>query len=247
MKRLFCSLDWVELDDVVARAGLLKDAVGGFKIGAEFVLTNGLDGVRALKALGKPVMLDLKLNDIPKAIANAVRQAALAQPFLITVHASGGAAMMRAAMAAAHRAADTSGQRRPLVLAVTVLTSIDEGDLSALGVADRMAEQVLRLAALAQACGLDGAWTSAAELPQLRRAFGPDFLLVVPGIRPVWSSSDDQKRIVTPADAVRGGADFLVVGRPITQARDPAEAARQIADEINRVAPPTAAALKAVA
>lgn len=233
MRRLFCSLDWAGPEQAIELATKLKGAVGGIKIGAEFVTLYGIRGVEALSAVGLPLILDLKLDDLPKAVSNTVRRAASLKPFAITVHAAGGPAMLRVAMAAAYAAADGGGFPRPKMLAVTVLTSMDEADLKAAGIGGTMREQVLRLAALAQSCGLDGVWTSADELARLRAEFGPDFLLVVPGIRPVWSSSDDQKRIMTPGDAIHGGADYLVVGRPITQASDPVAAARRIVNEMN--------------
>lgn len=232
MKRLFCSLDWVGPEHAVEIAGRLKGAVGGFKLGLEYLFLNGLKGIEPFHALGLPVVLDMKLNGLPRVVANTVRRAAAARPFALTLHTTGGVAMMRAAAAAAHAAADAGGFVRPKLLAVTVLTTMDDADLAATGVAGSLREQTLRLAALAHGCGLDGVWTTADELARLRAEFGPDFLLVVPAIRPVWSVSDDQKRIVTPGDAVRGGADYLVVGRPITQASDPAAAARRIVDEM---------------
>jgi len=232
MKRLFCSLDWVGPERVLDVATRLKGEVGGVKLGAEYILINRMEAFEAFHALGLPVMLDLKLNDLPKAVSNTIRRAAAVKPFAVTVHASGGAAMMRAAAAAAQAAAQAGGFRRPKLLAVTVLTSMDETELQATGVAGSMRDQILRTAALAHACGLDGVWTSAHELSALRAEFGSDFLLVVPAIRPVWSASDDQKQIMTPGDAMRGGADYLVVGRPITQASDPAAAARRIFEEM---------------
>ena len=232
MNRLFCSLDWVRPEQAVDIAGRVKGAVGGIKLGHEYVFLNGLKGIEPFHALGLPVILDLKLNNLPRVVSNTMRRATAVRPFAITVHATGGATMMRAAAAAAHAAAQAGGFVRPKLLGVTVLTTMDEEDLSSVGVSGSMREQTLRLAALAGACGLDGVWTTADELPRLRAELGPDFLLVVPAIRPVWSVSDDQNRIVTPGDAVRGGADYLVVGRPITQASDPAAAARCIVDEM---------------
>ncbi len=232
MNRLFCSLDWVDPEHAVELAGRLKGAVGGIKLGTEYLFLNGLRGLEPFQALGLPIIADMKLNGLPRVVSDTVRRAAVARPFAITVHASGGAPMMRAAAAAAHAAAQVGGFMRPKLFAVTVLTTMDEAELGAVGVASSLREQTLRLAALARTCGLDGVWTTADELPRLRAELGDDFLLVVPAIRPVWSASDDQKRIVTPGDAVRGGADYLVVGRPITQAFDPAAAARRIVDEM---------------
>ncbi len=232
MDGLFCSLDWVAPEHAVDIAGRIKGTIGGIKLGHEYVFLNGLSGIEPFHALGLPVILDLKLNNLPRVVSNTVRRATAVRPFAITVHASGGATMMRAAAAAAHAAAQAGGFVRPKLLGVTVLTTMDEADLGAVGVAGSLHEQTLRLAALAHACGLDGVWTTADTVPLLRAELGPDFVLVVPAIRPVWSVSDDQNRIVTPGDAVRGGADYLVVGRPITQAADPADAAGRIVDEM---------------
>ena len=233
MRRLYCSLDWVEPEQAVELAMRLKGAVGGFKVGAEYLLLRGAAGIERLRAVGLPFILDLKLNDLPRAVSQTVRRAVGFRPAMITLHASGGAGMMRAAMAAAHAAAEAGGFARPRLLAVNVLTSMDDEDLRATGVSSAMREQTLRLSALAHACGLDGVWTGADEVGRLRAEFGPDFILAVPGIRPVWSVSDDQKRIMTPGDAILRGADYLVVGRPITHASDQAAAARRIVDEMN--------------
>jgi orotidine-5'-phosphate decarboxylase len=161
-------------------------------------------------------------------VAGAVRAALPLDPFMLNVHALGGAAMMRAAADAAAEA----GAKRPMVLAVTVLTSLVTADLASVGIFGTVRDQVVRLAVLAKDCGLDGVVCSAEEVVALRGACGRDFKLVVPGIRPSWAAAGDQKRIVTPADAVALGADYLVIGRPITTAANPAEAARRIGEEI---------------
>jgi len=229
--RIFVALDTVDLDRALALGRGLQGLVGGVKLGKEFFTALGPAGVRAVGDLGLPVFLDLKFHDIPATVAGAVRAALPLNPFMLNVHASGGAAMMRAA---ADAAADTvpGAPERPLVLAVTVLTSLGDEDLAATGIPGDAASQVLRLAELAKQSGLDGVVCSAREAEALRAALGPDFKLVVPGIRPDWASADDQKRITTPADAVAKGADYLVIGRPITAAQDPADAARRIAGEL---------------
>jgi orotidine-5'-phosphate decarboxylase len=178
------------------------------------------------------MFLDLKYHDIPSTVAGAVRAALPLEPFMLDVHALGGAAMMRAAADVAAEA----GVKRPMVLAVTVLTSLVTADLASVGVFGTVRDQVVRLAVLAKDCGLDGVVCSAEEVVALRGACGSGFKLVVPGIRPSWAAAGDQKRIVTPADAVALGADFLVIGRPITTAADPAEAARRIGEEIRALA-----------
>jgi orotidine-5'-phosphate decarboxylase len=225
--RIFVALDTADLDHALALAGEIKGLIGGVKLGKEFFSAQGPEGVRKVSAQGLPVFLDLKFHDIPETVAGAVKAVLPLKPFMLNVHASGGEAMMQAAVAAAGDAED-----KPLVLAVTVLTSMGDDDLSAAGVVDGAEEQVLRLAQLAQKSGVDGAVCSALEAEALRQALGPDFKLVTPGIRPGWAQADDQKRIATPAEALARGADYIVIGRPITAAPDPAIAAKRIADEL---------------
>jgi orotidine-5'-phosphate decarboxylase len=209
--------------------------VGGLKLGLEFFNANGPDGVRMITALGRPLFLDLKLHDIPNTVAGGIRSAAALGPAFITIHASGGPAMMRAAADAATRAAEASGIARPRLLGVTVLTSLDGDDLAAVGQDPAVADQVDRLAALARECGLDGVICAPPEIARLRKLCGGDFTLMVPGIRPAGSDSGDQKRVMTPEQAMAQGADHLVIGRSITRAADPALAARGIADGLLRV------------
>ena len=227
-ERTFVALDTTDLSRAVDLARSLAGHVGGMKVGKEFFTACGPDGVRAVGDCGMPVFLDLKFHDIPNTVAGAVRASLPLSPFMVNVHASGGPAMMRAAATAAAEA----GAARPLVLGVTVLTSMDKDDLAAVGIDTPGTDQVLRLAALTQDCGLDGVVCSAREVEDIREHLGRDFKLVVPGIRPGWAASDDQKRIVTPAAAIAMGADYLVIGRPITGAADPVEAADKIAAEI---------------
>lgn len=230
--RLLVAIDTADMDRAAGLAEALQEVVGGFKLGKEFFTAQGPAGVRRIAERRLPVFLDLKFHDIPNTVAAAVRAALPLKPLMINVHAAGGAAMMEAAAQAASEAAAEAGADRPLVLAVTVLTSLGDDDMAALGVAGRLGDQVRRLALLARDCGLDGVVCSAAEAADLRRACGPDFTLVVPGIRPAGASADDQKRVVSPAEARAAGADYLVVGRAITGADDPARAARDIVDEI---------------
>ena len=230
-KRLICAIDTVERDTAVSLAMSLGDVVGGAKLGLEFFTAHGPDGAAAVAGCGLPLFLDLKYYDIPNTVAGAIRGSAELKPFMITVHIAGGPAMLRAAMAASFRVA-SQNRRRPLVIGVTVLTSFDEEDVEAVGMKGPISDQVRRLADLARSNGLDGVVCSAFEIADLRQQCGDDFKLVVPGIRPAWSSADDQKRIVTPAEALRRGADYLVVGRPITRSDDPPAAARRIIDEM---------------
>lgn len=227
--RIFVALDTTDLDHALSLATELQGLVGGVKLGKEFFTALGPQGVNAISALGMPVFLDLKFHDIPATVAGAVNAALPLAPVMLTVHASGGAAMMQAAAAAG---APSRPLVRPLVLAVTVLTSLGDEDLAATGVTGDAAAQVMRLAELAKLCGLDGVVCSAREAEALRAKMGNDFKLVVPGIRPDWAATDDQKRITTPSQAVKLGADYLVIGRPITGAADPAIAAKRIADEL---------------
>jgi len=230
--RIVVALDTTDVERALSMARGLEGLVGGIKLGKEFFTANGPAGVQRIAELGLPMFLDLKYHDIPSTVAGAVRAALPLEPFMLNVHALGGAAMMRAAADAAAEA----GAKRPMVLAVTVLTSLVTADLAAVGIFGTVRDQVVRLAVMAKDSGLDGVVCSAEEVVALRGACGRNFKLVVPGIRPSWASAGDQKRIVTPADAVALGADFLVIGRPITTAANPAEAARRIGEEITALA-----------
>jgi len=228
--RVFVALDTPDLARAAHLATALSEVVGGIKVGKEFFTAHGPEGVRAVTGAGR-LFLDLKFHDIPNTVAGAVRAAVPLRPDLLTIHAAGGPAMLRAAVAAAETAGDANTPR-PRLLGITVLTSLDDDDLVAVGQHGPVAEQVRRLAALAQETGLDGVVCSPHEIAALRRQCGPDFLLVVPGIRPAWAAADDQKRVLTPAQAVAEGADYLVIGRPITGAADPVTAAQRIAAEL---------------
>lgn len=231
--RIFCAIDTTDLDRAAALAGALAPHLGGLKLGLEFFNAHGAAGARRIAEAGARLFLDLKFHDIPNTVAGAVRAAVVGcRPFMLNVHAAGGAAMMQAAALAAGEAAAKAGVPRPVLIAVTVLTSLDDDDLKAIGQVGPTGEQVIRLAELAQRCGLDGVVCSPHEIKRLRSVCGGGFTLVVPGIRPAGSDGDDQKRIMTPALAVRDGADYLVIGRPITGAAEPVEAARRIAVEI---------------
>jgi orotidine-5'-phosphate decarboxylase len=226
MTGLIAALDTTDVARAAAWADQVAPHCGLFKLGLEYFLANGADGVRALGA--RPVFLDLKLHDIPNTVAGAVRAVLGLQPRMLTLHASGGAAMV----AAARRAAEQAGPDRPLLLAVTVLTSLDAAALAATGVAGSPREQVLRLARLAMDAGADGLVCSAHEVPALRAVLDGTAVLVVPGIRPAGFPDGDQVRTMTPRQAAAAGADWIVVGRPITAAPDPAAAAAAIAAEL---------------
>ena len=227
MNPVFAALDTTDLARARQLAGQVAPHVGGIKLGLEFFLAQGLANTAAV-AGGTPLFLDLKLHDIPNTVAGGVRAIADLKPEFLTIHASGGPAMLRAAVAEAEAAAGRTGHRLKL-LGVTVLTSLDDGDLEAVGQRGPAADQVRRLALLARSCGLDGVICSPFEVAALRAELGPDFQLVVPGIRPAGSAMGDQKRVMGPRDAIDAGASRLVIGRPITDAPDPAAAARAIA------------------
>lgn len=227
--RIFIAID--RMSAVDARADIARIAASGcgVKLGLEFFVANGPGVVRDVCPTDTPLFLDLKLHDIPNTVAGATRGACAVQPQLLTIHASGGMAMMQAAVAAAR---ETAGAAAPKLLAITVLTSLDEDDLAGVGQRGPIAEQVKRLADLAQRAGVGGVVCSPQEVAMLRRQCGPGFLLVTPGIRPSWAATGDQKRITTPRDAIAMGADHLVIGRPVTQANDPAGALDRICAEI---------------
>lgn len=213
----------------------LRGHAGMFKVGLENFTAEGPVLPRFLVATGQKVFLDLKLHDIPNTVRAAARVAAQLGVSMFNVHASGGRKMMEAAL---QGAVDGSELRkdgvRPRVLAVTVLTSLTEDDLRELGISSSAEEVVVRLARLARDAGLDGVVASPKEIAALRRALGPDFLVVTPGIRPANAAADDQARIATPGAAIRAGADYIVVGRPITGAADPTAAADAIVAEMDR-------------
>ena len=231
--RIFVALDTADLDLGLELARALKGLVGGMKIGKEFFTALGPEGVRKIQAAQMPIFMDLKFHDIPNTVAGAVRAAISLRPAVLNVHAAGGRTMMEAARDASAAESQRLGVKKPLVLAVTVLTSLDAHDLADIGVDGHPVDQVKRLAALTQESGLDGVVCSANEIGPLRDQCGPTFKLLTPGIRPAWAVSGDQKRVVTPADAVVRGSDYLVIGRPITGADDPAMAARRICEELN--------------
>lgn len=227
---VYCALDTTDLGKAMELAVAIKPWVGGIKLGLEFFNANGPQGIARLAEIGLPVFADLKMHDIPNTVAGGIRAVLPLGISIVNVHAGGGRAMMKAAA----EAAATAGPRRPKVIAVTVLTSMDASDLNETGVHGAPADQVIRLATLARDAGMDGVVCSAHEIEPLRKALGPGFMLVVPGIRPAGADTGDQKRIMTPAEAMKHGADWLVIGRPITGAADPASAARAIHDELLR-------------
>lgn len=220
MSPIFVAIDTPRLEEARALAAQVSDVAGGVKLGLEFYCANGPDGVREIAALGLPVFLDLKLHDIPNTVGKAVQALCPLAPAILTVHAAGGGAMLEAAKAAAPQGTK--------VVAVTVLTSLDSGDLASTGISGTPAEQVARLAELARESGVDGLVCSGAEVEAARRAW-PEGFFVVPGVRPQGTAVGDQKRVVTPRAALDSGASVLVIGRPVTAAGDPHAAVKAIA------------------
>jgi orotidine-5'-phosphate decarboxylase len=230
--RLIVALDFPSTEGAVRMAETLHGHVGMFKIGSELFGAEGPALVRSLAARGEDVFLDLKFHDIPNTVRGAARAAARLGVKMINVHASGGRKMMEAARDGA-REGRTRRKTAPMVLAVTVLTSLAPEDFRDIGIQGSSEEAGVRLARLAQASGLDGVVASAREASAIRRACGAQFLIVTPGIRPAASVADDQQRISTPGQAIRAGADYLVVGRPITASADPNAAAEAILAEMS--------------
>lgn len=241
--RLIVALDLPSAEAAARMAEKLRGRVGMFKVGSELFTAEGPVLARYLVAQGEEVFLDLKFHDIPNTVRAAAREAAQLGVSILNVHASGGRKMMEAALEGVRSAvAERHSASRPLVLAVTVLTSLSSEDLDELGMGGGGPEDaVVRLARLTQKAGLDGVVASPREITALRRACGPRFAIVTPGIRPAAAASNDQARIATPESAIRAGADFLVVGRPIIEAPDPLAAAESIVSEMEKAASRAAA------
>ena len=233
--RIIAALDVHTPEDMKQLVEKLGDSVSFYKVGMELFYSAGPDTVRYLKAAGKRVFLDLKVHDIPHTAAQAMKALTRLGADLMTLHAGGGTAMMRAAAEAVREEAERLGIERPGLLAVTVLTSIDETAWSELGHTAGIGESVGHMARLAKAAGVDGIVSSPREAAEIRAVNGADFVIVTPGIRPAFAGTDDQRRIAAPAQALRNGASYLVIGRPITKADDPRAAALSIAAEIEGV------------
>ena len=212
----------------------LGEAITTYKIGKQLFTAEGPGIVRDLVSSGRKVFLDLKFHDIPNTVGAAVRSAAELGVSMLTVHASGGSKMLKAAVEAAN-----ASTAKPMILAVTVLTSLSDSDLQEIGVSGNVLSQVLRLGALARSAGCGGLVASAHEARELRRELGDGFEIVTPGVRPAGSAVGDQARVLTPAEAIRAGATRLVIGRPVVEARNPREAVAQIIEEINGMTVPS--------
>ncbi|MBL1419950.1 MAG: orotidine-5'-phosphate decarboxylase [Alphaproteobacteria bacterium] len=221
------ALDTPDLKHALSLAKRLANKVGGMKIGLEFFNANGPQGVKQIVDLGMPVFFDLKLSDIPNTVAAGIRSLLPLEAFIINIHILGGRQMMQAAVAAINEA-EGLGYARPMLIGVTIVTSMEDADMQELGINRTASEQVIHLAKLAQDCGLDGVVCSSHEIAAIKAACGTEFKTIVPGIRPKGTSADDQKRVMTPTEAIKQGADYLVIGRPITQADSPEDMADDI-------------------
>ncbi len=228
-KKVIFALDVNGIDEIERWSELLADRVGMFKVGKELFTSCGPEAVSTVQRYGGKLFLDLKYHDIPNTVAKASIEAGRLGVQFIDMHALGGAEMMNTASVAVRK---EFGDERPKMLAITILTSSTAETLRQVGIDLPVDRMVVRLAKLAQESGMDGVVSSPLEIKMIREACGPDFLIVTPGVRPTFAAADDQKRIMTPAEAVKAGADFLVIGRPISKAADPAMAARMIVDEI---------------
>lgn len=226
--RIIVALDYPNATAALAMVDRLSPELCRLKVGKELFTRSGPELVRGIVGRGFDVFLDLKFHDIPNTVAQACRAAADLGVWMMNVHAQGGRKMMTAA----HAALNECGERRPLLIAVTILTSLGAEDLAEVGLSGAPADNVLRLATLARDCDLDGVVCSPQEAATLNRALGAGFRLITPGVRPAGSAQDDQRRVMTPADAIAAGASYLVIGRPITQAPDPIAVLRSIDAEI---------------
>ncbi len=231
-ERLIFALDVDCFEDAEKWVKLLHDKVGMFKVGKQLFTRCGPDVVRMIRAEGGEVFLDLKYHDIPNTVAMAGVEASRLGVKIFNVHALGGRAMMKTTVEQVDAVFPRGHAERPLLLAVTILTSSSEETLREVGIERPVAEMVPQLARLAKEAGMDGVVASAREVDLIRQACGDDFVVVTPGVRPAFASLDDQKRVMTPADAIAAGADYLVIGRPISAAKDPVDAAGRILDEM---------------
>lgn len=233
--QLIVALDVENLAAANQLITILSDDVKWFKVGKQLFTSVGPAAVELLHDAKKNVFLDLKFHDIPNTVAGAVGSATKIGANIINIHASGGLEMMRAATEVAEKQASELGLPKPTLLGVTILTSVDEVNFQRdFGTQRRLADQVAYLAELSQKAGLDGVVASPLEIGLIRRVCGDDFVILTPGVRPAWADSNDQQRVMTPAEAIDAGADYIVVGRPITASDNPREAARRILQEIDQ-------------
>jgi orotidine-5'-phosphate decarboxylase len=232
-ERLVLALDVDDFKKAEELVSKLSDCVGVFKVGSQLFTAEGAKVINMVNERGGKVFLDLKFHDIPNTVARAAEVATKLGVYIFNVHTSGGYEMMEAASEASKKISLALGVRKPLILGVTLLTSINQEILEKeIGIKKKLEEQVVHLAKLAKAAGLDGVVASSWEIKEIRKTCGEDFVILTPGIRPAGKSSDDQKRIMTPREAIKLGADFLVIGRPIRNASNPVEAAKEILREM---------------
>ncbi|MBH87896.1 MAG: orotidine-5'-phosphate decarboxylase [Pelagibacterales bacterium] len=229
--KIIVALDTVDTNQALKLTETIP-GIGAIKLGLEYFCFNGPKGVKLISETGAKIFLDLKFHDIPNTVAGAIKAILHLHPYMITVHLSGGYDMLIKANEIVTEYCIKNSIKKPIILGVSVLTSLDQKDFISLGIKGNVQEQVIRLAKLAKNSGLDGLVSSAKELKIIREEIGQDLLLVTPGIRPIGGQINDQKRIVTPSQAINDGANFLVIGRPITAAKDPKEALNQISKEI---------------
>jgi orotidine-5'-phosphate decarboxylase len=229
---IICAIDTGNLETATHLCRHIAPHVGMVKLGLEFFMAHGPQGVQAISKLGLPIFLDVKLHDIPNTVSKAVKSLSTLPLSIITIHTAGGTEMMRMAATMAKEEAAKLNKPAPLMIGITVLTSLDTLDLRKIGVNSSPLEQVDRLALLAKDSLLDGIVCSPHEIETVKQNCGKDFITVIPGIRPASTSLHDQKRVMTPQEALAKGADYLVIGRPITEDSDPAQAAKMIRDEL---------------
>ena len=230
-KKIIVALDTTDISQALALTKLIPD-VGAFKLGLEYFCANGPEGIIKISETGIKIFLDLKFHDIPNTVAGAIKASLNMEPYMMTVHLSGGYNMLHRTMEEVKEYCAKNSLKIPLILGVSVLTSIDDNDFTSLGLIGKVEDQVIRLAKLAKDADLDGMVCSAKELKRVKKKMGKNLILVTPGIRPAGGIMNDQKRITTPSQAVSDGADFLVIGRPITEAIDPVQALNNISSEI---------------
>jgi orotidine-5'-phosphate decarboxylase len=232
-ERLIFALDVEHFGEAQRLVGLLKGHIGLFKVGKQIFTHAGPKVIDMIRRKAEHVFLDLKFHDIPNTVAKASEEAAKLGAAMFTVHSMGGYEMMKRAVESSRNVAKQLNVPKPLILAVTILTSIDQATLEEVGIQTPLEEQVIRLATLAKKAGVSGVIASPREISLIRERCGPDFLIVTPGVRPASATKDDQKRTLTPGEAVRAGADYIVVGRPIKDAEDPVKAADEIVREMS--------------
>ena len=230
-KKIIVALDTINTNEALELTKLIPN-VGAFKLGLEYFCANGPKGISKISEKGIKIFLDLKFHDIPNTVAGAIKASLDLEPFMMTVHLSGGYNMLHRTMEEVNEYCSKKSLKRPLILGVSVLTSIDNDDFSSLGIIGKVEDQVVRLAKLAEYAKLDGLVCSAKELKVVKKETGKNLILVTPGIRPNGGEVNDQKRIVTPSEAINDGADFLVIGRPITGVDDPRKALHNISLEM---------------